>query len=159
MAKDSMQNYIRQAETDVKAKLKEGVDSISKIGEEVKSVKDGVADIPEGLDADIAAEVKAVGTEAHDIGIKDIEAVKSSVIDTAKTNAEGINKDVQSKITDNTKARGQLEGITSKYGKDAKARAMSSLDANTKMGNDLVNALKAEIENVGTTIKNIKDNM
>ena len=155
----SMDSYVSKGKSDVQDKLKEGTDSIVKIGDEFQGVKDQLQDMPGGLDADLVAMIKEAETSGRSEALQDIDATKSAIIDTAKSNADSIKGDVQGKISDNSTAKGKLEGINSKYGKDAISQAKSAIDINSKKGEDLLKLLDDAIKDAEQTLQGIKDKL
>ena len=156
---NSMDSYISKGQSDVQDKLRQGTDEISRIGEEFKGVKDQLQDMPGGLDDDLVAMIKDAEASGRSEAATDIDAVKNSVIDTAKSAADAIKGDVSNKISDNTLARGNLDGISSKYGRDAISQAKSAIDANTKKGEDLLKTLDDLIRDTDQSVQGVKDKL
>ena len=156
---NSMDSYVSKGKSDVQDKLKEGTDSIAKIGDEFQGVKDQLQDIPGGLDADLVAMIKDAENSGRSEALQDIDATKSAIIDTAKSAADSIKGDVQGKISENSTAKGKLEGINSKYGKDAISQAKSAIDANSKKGEDLLKLLDDAIKDADQSVQGVKDKL
>lgn len=156
---NSMDSYVSKGKSDVQEQLKEGTDSIVKIGDEFQEVKDQLQDMPGGLDADLVAMIKDAETSGRSEALHDIDATKSAIIDTAKSAADSIKGDVQDKISENSTARGKLEGINSKYGKDAISQAKSAIDANSKKGEDLLKLLDDAIKDADQSVQGVKDKL
>lgn len=156
---NSMDSYVSKGQSDVKDKLREGTDDISRIGDEFQGVKDQLQDMPGGLDDDLLSMIKDAESTGRSEALSDIEATKNSIIDAAKTTADTIKSDVQSKISDNTSARGKLDGISSKYGKDAISQAKSAIDANTQKGEDLLKTLDDAIKDADQSIQSVRDKL
>ena len=156
---NSMDSYVSKGQSDVQNKLKDGVDEISRIGDEFKGVKDQLQDMPGGLDEDLQEMIRDAEKQGLEEAQADIESTKASIIDEAKTTADSIKDDVQNKISDNTSARGKLDGISGKYGKDAISHTKSAIDENTKKGEELLKALDDAIRKADNDIQTVKDNM
>ena len=156
---NSMDSYVSKGKSDVQDKLKEGTDSIAKIGDEFQGVKDQLQDMPGGLDADLVAMIKDAENFGRSEALQDIDATKSAIIDTAKSAADSIQGDVQGKISENSTAKGKLEGINSKYGKDAISQAKSAIDANSKKGEDLLKLLDDAIKDADQSVQGVKDKL
>lgn len=156
---NSMDSYVSKGKSDVQDKLKEGTDSIAKIGDEFQGVKDQLQDMPGGLDADLVAMIKDAENSGRSEALQDIDATKSAIIDTAKSAADSIKGDVQGKISENSTAKGKLEGINSKYGKDAISQAKSAIDANSKKGEDLLKLLDDAIKDADQSVQGVKDKL
>lgn len=156
---NSMDSYVQKGQSDVQDKLKQGTDDISRIGDEFQGVKEQLQDMPGGLDDDLVAMIKDAESSGRSEALSDIEATKSSIIDTAKSSADSIKGDVQGKISDNTSARGKLDSISSKYGRDAISQAKSSIDANTQKGEDLLKTLDDAIKDADQNVQSVKDKL
>ena len=156
---NSMDSYVSKGKSDVQDKLKEGTDSIAKIGDEFQGVKNQLQDMPGGLDADLIAMIKDAENSGRSEVLQDIDATKSAIIDTAKSAADSIKGDVQGKISENSTAKGKLEGINSKYGKDAISQAKSAIDANSKKGEDLLKLLDDAINDADQSVQGVKDKL
>ena len=156
---NSMDSYVSKGKSDVQDKLKEGTDSIDQIGDEFQGVKDQLQDMPGGLDADLVAMIKDAENSGRREALQDIDATKSAIIDTAKSAADSIKGDVQGKISENSTAKGKLEGINSKYGKDAISQAKSAIDANSKKGEDLLKLLDDAIKDADQSVQGVKDKL
>ena len=156
---NSMDSYVEKGKTDVQDKLKEGTDNISRIGDEFQGVKDQLQDMPGGLDEDLLAMIKDAEDSGRSEALQDIDATKSSIIDTAKAAADSIKGDVQGKISDNSAAKGKLDGINSKYGRDAISQAKSAIDANSKKGEDLLRILDDAMKDADQSVQGVKDKL
>lgn len=156
---NSMDSYVSKGKSDVQDKLKEGTDSIAKIGDEFQGVKNQLQDMPGGLDVDLLAMIKDAENSGRSEVLQDIDATKSAIIDTAKSAADSIKGDVQGKISENSTAKGKLEGINSKYGKDAISQAKSAIDANSKKGEDLLKLLDDAIKDADQSVQGVKDKL
>lgn len=156
---NSMDSYVSKGKSDVQDKLKEGTDSIDQIGDEFQGVKDQLQDMPGGLDADLVAMIKDAENSGRSEALQDIDATKSAIIDSAKSAADSIKGDVQGKISENSTAKGKLEGINSKYGKDAISQAKSAIDANSKKGEDLLKLLDDAIKDADQSVQGVKDKL
>jgi hypothetical protein len=156
---NSMDSYVSKGKSDVQDKLKEGTDSIAKIGDEFQGVKNQLQDMPGGLDVDLIAMIKDAENSGRSEVLQDIDATKSAIIDTAKSAADSIKGDVQGKISENSTAKGKLEGINSKYGKDAISQAKSAIDANSKKGEDLLKLLDDAIKDADQSVQGVKDKL
>ena len=95
---NSMDSYVSKGKSDVQDKLKEGTDSIAKIGDEFQGVKNQLQDMPGGLDVDLIAMIKDAENSGRSEVLQDIDATKSAIIDTAKSAADSIKGDVQGKM-------------------------------------------------------------
>ncbi|MCR5734730.1 MAG: hypothetical protein K6G22_09020 [Lachnospiraceae bacterium] len=153
----SMDTHVKTGDN-LKKNIEKGDTQIEKIGEEFKTVKDGLKGMP-SLDADLEQQIKDIETAGRAEAMADIKSVESSVIDTAKTSGDTLKSDVNTKIKDNNTAKGKLDSIKSKYGKDSVAKAKASIDANTQKGDDLLKNLADAIKNSDTIIQNVKDNL
>lgn len=151
----SMESLMSKGRSDVQNRLKEGTDSIARIGDEFKEVKDRLQDIPGGLDADLLDMIRQAEVAGRNEAMQDINAAKSSVIDTAKAAADSIGGDVQSKISENTAARGTLDGISSKYGRDAISKAKGAIDASSKMGEDILQMLDEAVKEADRDVQDV----
>ncbi len=156
---NSMDGYVQKGQSHVQDRLRQGTDSISRIGDEFQGVKDQLQDMPGGLDDDLIAMIKDAETSGRSEALSDIEAAKSSIIEAAKTSADSIKGDVQGKISDNTSARGKLDGISSKYGRDAISQAKRAIDANTQKGEDLLRTLDDAIKDADQSVQSVKDRL
>ena len=156
---NSMDSYVQKGQSDVQDKLKQGTDDISRIGDEFQGVKEQLQDMPGGLDDDLVAMIKDAESSGRSEALSDIEATKSSIIDTAKSSADSIKGDVQGKISDNTSARGKLDSISSKYGRDAISQAKSAIDDNTQQGEDLLKTLDDAIKDADQNVQSVKDKL
>lgn len=152
---NSMESFQSRGRSDVQDKLKEGTDSIARIGDEFQEVKDQLQDIPGGLDDDLLDMIRQAEADGRSEAMRDIDAVKSSVIDTAKREADSIGGDVQTKLSDNTAARGTLDSISSKYGRDAVSKAKSAIDANSKMGEDILKMLDTAVKEAEQNVQDV----
>lgn len=155
----TMDSYVAKGKIDVQDKLKEGVSDISKIGDEYKGVKDQLKDMPGGLDADLLQMIKDAENEGKAEAEQDIEATKRAVIDAARNSADSIQRDVQTKIGDNTLARGKLDGISSKYGKGSIRQAKSAIDSNTRTGENLLKTLEDAVKSADQSVRSVKDSL
>jgi len=144
---------------DLEGDIKKGESDIAKIGDEFKGVKDQLKDMPGGLDSDLVQMIQDVETSGRAEALSDIESAKSSIIDKAKAESDTLRSDVQTKIADNTAARGKLDGLKSKYGRDSAAQAKAAIDANSKKGDDLLKALETAIKNADTSVQGVKDKL
>ncbi|MCR4739471.1 MAG: hypothetical protein K5886_04330 [Lachnospiraceae bacterium] len=154
----SMDTHVKTGDS-IKKDLEKGDTQIEKIGEEFKGVKDGLKGMPAGIDSDLDSLIKDIETSGRAEAMADIQSVESSVIDTAKTGGDSLKTDVQSKITDNNTAKGKLDSINSKYGRDSVAAAKTAIDANTKKGDDLLKELGDVIKSSDTRVQNVKDSL
>lgn len=159
MAARTMDSYVTKGKSDVQDRLTEGVSDISKMGDEYRGVRDQLQNMPGGLDADLLAMIKDAENQGREEATRDIEATKRAVIDTAKQSADQIQSDVNSKINDNNTARRTLEGISSKYGRDAINQAKTSIEGNTKMGQDLLKTLETAVRNADQSVQSVKDSL
>lgn len=155
---NGMDSYVKKGK-DLEGDIKKGESDIAKIGDEFKGVKDQLQGMPGGLDSDLVQMIQDVETSGRAEALSDIEAAKSSIIDKAKAESDTLRSDVQTKIADNTTARGKLDGLTSKYGKDSAAQAKAAIDANSKKGDDLLKALETTIKNADTSVQGVKDKL
>ena len=154
----SMDSHVKKG-ADIKDEISKGVETIQEMGKEFQGVKDALQGMPDGLDADLTALIQNVETQGKNDVTQDIEATKSSVIDQAKSSADSLKSDVTTKIGDNTTAKGKLDGITSKYGKDAVAQAKTAIDANSQKGQDLLKDLETAIQKADGDIQTVKSNV
>lgn len=140
-----------------KEQMGEGLSDIQKMGDEFEGVKQQLEGMPEGLDADIAQMVQDVETEGRGEATQQIESVRQSVIDTAKSEAAQVQSDVQQKISDNTTARGKLDGIQGDhgFGRAAADRASQALDANNDLGNEILSQLEEAIQEVNSGVSDV----
>ncbi len=152
----SMDSLISRGESDVQKKLKEGTESIEAIGEEFEGVKDQLKDMPGGLDDDLLQMIREAEEAGRGEALRDIEDANRRIIDTAKQEADSLKSDVQSKISDNASARGQLDSISSKYGRDSISQAKSAIDANTDKGEELLRMLEEAIKDADKNIGDVK---
>ncbi len=155
----SMDSYVTKGKSDVEDQLKKGVEDISKIGDEYRDVKDQLQDMPGGLDDDLLAMIRDAEETGKSEALQDIEATNQSIIDAAKSSADTIKGDVQSKISDNTSASGKLDGISSKYGKDSISQAKSAIADNTKKGEELLRMLDEAIKDADQNVHSVKSSL
>ncbi|MCR5735396.1 MAG: hypothetical protein K6G22_12395 [Lachnospiraceae bacterium] len=153
----SMDTHVKTGDN-IKKNLEKGDTQIEKIGQDFKGVKDGLKGMS-SLDSDLEQKIKDIETAGRAEAMADIQSVESSVIDTAKSSGDTLKSDVNSKITDNNTAKGKLDSIKSKYGKDSVSVAKTAIDANTKKGDDLLKALEDVIKSSDTRVQNVKDNL
>ncbi len=151
-----MVNQVDRGRVDVKDVLKKATDDIQRMGDEYQEVKTGLSDMPGGLDADLAAMIEEAKDQGKGDVTVEIEKVESSKVADAKSLADTIKTDVTQKINDNTTAKSKIEGISSKYGKVARERAVNALDQNTTMGNDLMRMLDDAKKNADQVIEGVK---
>ena len=144
---------------DIKEKLREGTEQIQDMGQDFEGVKQQLEGMPDGIDADIQAMIHDVETEGREEARADIESVQQSVIDAAKSDAANVQSDVQQKISDNATATGQLDGISSKYGRGAADRAKQALADNTQMGEDILSAIDQAIQDADSDINSVKSSL
>ena len=156
---DSMKDLISKGESEVRDKLKEGTEKISDIGNEFQDVKDQLQDMPGGLDSDLLDMIREAEASGREEATADIDAVKSSIIDAAKSSADTIKGRTESKITDNDAAIRKLEGINSKYGKDQISQAHNAIEDNTKQGEDLLRMMEEDIRQSETDIAEVENNL
>ena len=154
----SMDSHVKKG-IDIQSDISKGVETIQEMGKEFQGVKDALQGMPGGLDADLTALIQNVETQGKSEVTADIESTKSSVIDQAKTTADTLKSDVTTKIGENTTARGKLDGITSKYGKDAVSQAKTAIDANSQKGQDLIKDLEAAIQKADSDVQTVKGNI
>ena len=143
----TMNDCVIKGKTDVQEKLDEGIRDISKMGEEYREVREQLEDMPGSLDADIMDRILDAKNRGKEDAASDIESVKKSVIDKAAKLADSLQKDVRAKISD------------SKYGKDAISRAKTSIEGNTKTGEDLLKNLEQAVKNADQSVQNVKDSL
>lgn len=155
----TMKQLETAGQSKVADKLDKATQDVEKIGKDFGSVKEGISDMPGGLDPDIAAAIKAVAEEGKKEASSDIEQVKSGAVAEAKKSADTIGKDVDAKIQDNKSAKSKLDSITSKYGKSARAKAGKTLDTNTNAGLDLKKMIEKAQADADKAIQNVKDNL
>ena len=155
----SMDSFVEKGQSEVKDKLKEGTDKISGIGDEFKGVKEQLSDMPDGLDSDLANMIKDAEQSGRAEAMSDIESARASLIDTAKSAADTIKSGVTDKINDNNTARGKLDSISSKYGKDAIGNAKTDIDANTQKGQDLLSNLADAIRDADKDVEQVKSSL
>ena len=151
-----MVNQVDRGRTDVKDVLKKATDDIQRMGDEYQEVKTGLSDMPGGLDADLAAMIADAKDQGKGDAAAEIEKLESSKVADAKSVADSIKTDVTQKISDNTTAKSKIEGISSKYGKAARDRAVTALDQNNTTGNDLLKMLDDAKENADQVIREVK---
>ena len=151
-----MVNQVDRGRTDVKDVLKRATYDIQKMGDEYQEVKAGLSDMPGGLDADLVAMIADAKDQGKGEAAAEIEKLESSKVADAKSVADSIKTDVTQKINDNTTAKSKIEGISSKYGKAARDRAVTALDQNTTTGNDLMKMLDDAKENADQVIREVK---
>lgn len=151
----SMDSHVKKS-VDIQSDISKGVETIKEMGKDFQEVKEALQGMPRGLDADLTALIQNVETQGRSDVSQDIEATKSSVIDQAKSTADTLKSDVTTKIGENTTARGKLDGITSKYGKDAVNQAKSAIDANSQKGQDLLKDLEAAIQKADADVQSVK---
>ena len=152
-------DFYKEKKLNVTRELTDGVDAITHIGDEFQEVKDQLADMPGGLDADLVEMIKEAEEAGRAEASADIEATKSSLVDQAKATADTIRSDVQTKISENNAAKGKLEGISSKYGKGAIDRAKTAITDNTKMGEDLISQLENAVREADQNVQRVKDKL
>jgi len=133
-----------------------GVEKIQDMGKEFQDVKDTLDGVPDGLDDEIKSSIQAALDSGKAEVQTDINSVKDSVMADAKRSADTVKSDVQTKITDNNSARATLDAINSKYGKSDIASAKTSLDSNTKMGEDLIQSLEKALEQAAGDIQSVE---
>ena len=155
----TMNDCVIKGKTDVQEKLDEGIRDISKMGEEYREVREQLEDMPGSLDADIMDRILDAKNRGKEDAASDIESVKKSVIDKAAKLADSLQKDVSAKISDNHTAKSRLESITSKYGKDAISRAKTTIEGNTKTGEDLLKNLEKAVKNADQSVQKVKDSL
>ena len=153
-----MDSHVKKGK-DIQGDISKGVINIQEMGKEFQGVKDALQGMPNGLDADLTALIQNVETQGESEVRADIESSKSSIIDQAKTTANVLKSDVTTKIAENTTAKGTLEGITSKYGKDAVTQSKTAIDANSKKGQDLIKDLEAAIKKADSDVRTVKGNI
>lgn len=141
---------------DIEKEIGKGVDSIKEKGKDFQTVKDALKGMPGGLDQDLVNAIQNVEKQGKIEAQKDIDNTKSSVIDKAKASADTLKSDVNKKIGDNKTAKGKLEGISSKYGKDAISKAKSSIDSNTQKGQDIISNLDSAIKQADQDVQTVK---
>ena len=154
----TMDSYQKKGQ-DLRTDMEEGVSDIAKIGDEFKEVKEHLKDMPGGLDPDLEAMIRDVETKGREEALADIAAVKRTVIDTAKAAADTLRGDTAAKITENVTARGKLDSITGKYGRDSISAAKSALDTNSGKGEELIKSLEEAARNTDMSVQNVVDNI
>ena len=154
----NIDTYITKG-TDIREALKGAAEDAKKIGDEFKEVKDGLSDMPGGLDSDLVDMIKAAEDQGKGEATADIEGIKSSAVADAKKNVDSIKSDVTQKISDNQTAKSQISSIRSKYGKAALDSASAAIDQNTNRGNDLMKMLDDAVNDANNTIQNIKNSL
>lgn len=154
-----MDTYVSRGQSEVRDKLKKATEDVQKIGEEFQETKDGLSDMPGGLDEDIQSMFEKAKDEGKGQADADIEGVKADAVATAKTAADSIKTDVTEKIRDNNTAKGKLDSISSKYGKAAIDRASVAIDQNTQKGNDLIKMLNDAKKEADDAIEGVKSNL
>lgn len=154
-----MDTYVSRGQSEVRDKLNKATEDVQKIGEEFQETKDGVSDMPGGLDEDIQSMIEAAKDQGKSEADADIEGVKADAVTTAKTAADSIKTDVTEKIGDNNTAKGKLDSISSKYGKAALDRASVAIDQNTQKGNDLMKMLNDAMKEADDAIEGVKSNL
>lgn len=152
----NLDTHINRGKTDVQDKLKNAVADVQKIGDEFQQVKDGIANMPGGLDTDIQQMIADAKEQGKNEANQDVEGVKSSAVTDAKNAADSIKTDVTAKIADNTTARGKLSTIRSKYGKSAIDSAVTAIDQNTRKGNDLMKQLEDAMKDADQAIRDVQ---
>lgn len=152
----NLDTHINRGKTDVQDKLKNAVADVQKIGDEFQQVKDGIANMPGGLDTDIQQMIADAKEQGKNEANQDVEGVKSSAVTDAKNAADSIKTDVTAKIADNTTARGKLGAIRSKYGKSAIDSAVTAIDQNTRKGNDLMKQLEDAMKDADQAIRDVQ---
>ena len=60
---------------------------------------------------------------------------------------------------DNNPAKGKLDSISSKYGRDAIGNAKTAIDANTRKGQDLLGSLADAINEADKNVEDVKGNL
>ena len=145
--------------TDIGKDYEKGLEGVNKIGDEFKGVKDGLMDMPTGLDSDLQQMIKNVETSGRAEALADIEAVKKSIIDKAKADADKLQNDVNAKIADNNTARGKLDSLTSKYGKDSASQAKSAIDTNTQKGESVLQFLNDALKETESSVQDTIDKL
>ena len=153
---NSMDSFVERGRSDVEDQLKKGLEDIEQIGEEYEGVKDQLQDIPGGLDDDLLAMIEDAKEEGKAEALQDIESANNAIIDAAKSAADDIKGDVQSKISDNNTAMGKLDGISSKYGKDSISDAKSAISDNTEKGEELMRMLDDLIKDADQNVESVK---
>ncbi len=145
--------------TDIGKDYEKGLEGVNKIGDEFKGVKDGLMDMPTGLDSDLQQMIKNVETSGRAEALADIEAVKKSIIDKAKADADKLQSDVNAKIADNNTARGKLDSLTSKYGKDSASQAKAAIDTNTQKGESVLQFLNDALKETESSVQDTIDKL
>lgn len=145
--------------TDIGKDYEKGLEGVNKIGDEFKGVKDGLMDMPTGLDSDLQQMIKNVETSGRAEALADIEAVKKSIIDKAKADADKLQNDVNAKIADNNTARGKLDSLTSKYGKDSASQAKAAIDTNTQKGESVLQFLNDALKETESSVQDTIDKL
>lgn len=154
----SMDSHVKKG-TDIQGDISKGVETIQEMGKEFQDVKVALQGMPGGLDAELSTSIQNIEAQGKIEVTADIESTKRSVIDQAKTMADTLKSDVTTKIGENTTARGKLDGITSKYGKDAVSQAKTAIDANSQKGQDLIKDLEAAIQKADSDVQTVKGNI
>ncbi len=155
----SMDNFVEKGKSEVQDKLKEGTDKINSIGDEFAGVKEQLSDMPDGLDSDLQSMIQNAEQSGRSEAMSDIESARASLIDTAKSAADNIKSGVTDKINDNNTAKGKLDSISSKYGRDAIGNAKTAIDANTRKGQDLLGSLADAINEADKNVEEVKGNL
>lgn len=117
---------------------KQHAETAEDLREKYNGVKEVVESIPEGLDEDIAEEIKAGGEEGKEQAIGEINTERANA-EKAVEEGNKIAEQIQEKMAANTDAASKLETIReNRYGRGA-AESISALKENTEMGKEAVN--------------------
>ena len=155
----NMDVYVNKGKSDVTDKLTKATDDVTRMGRDFQETKEGLSNMPGGLDSDIMEMINAARDQGKAEAEADIEGVKQSAVADAKSSADSIKADVNQKISDNTAAKNKMAGIRSKYGKSAMDRASTALDQNTEKGNQLMDMLDNAMRDADRAIDSVKSGL
>lgn len=128
----------------------------SRVEADISEVYKTIESLPGGLDQEISDQIEAARQAAQAEAGKDGDELEAAQ---EKTNGEfeKLCDMANSKIGDNKVATDKLKAIKAKYGKAEITGALSEIDANTELGQQVISESKKAMDAIEQKLRNMRD--
>lgn len=146
MQANSMEGIGQSGENTTK-KSQEEVKSAQEMRTDIDILKEGLQNMPSGLDDDIVAAVQAAEQAGREQATRDITEVQNQ-INQDMAIAETIKSQVDAKISENKAAQASLESLkTNRYGGGID-QATNAIETNNALGENIKSNIDAEYQSI-----------
>ena len=155
----TMETLIQQGKKDVIDVSTQGVKDTQAISTEIEQVKQGMSDMPDGLDPELSSMIESAENSARDEARRDVDEVIRNQIEKANDALQTSKSEIGSKIADNNSAKSKLDAISSKYGQAERRNATGALDANTRMGQDGLSEMEQNLSDNKSEVERLRNSI